>query len=277
MVQAAALAGAPTRALLGAVAGGSASDEVDEALEAGVLEAVPRDPVLRFSHPLLREAAETMLPGPARRRLHRVIGAAVDDPDEAAWHLASGADEPDEALAQAVERAAEAAGSHGATARAAALAGLAADLTPGPETPQAWRRRVGWLERLYGAGEYEQVLRLGDKWAVHLPVSLRGRLTAVRAYVQTDGECMCTLLAEAFRDLAGRDPVRAAEVGSELGVVTGISLGRLDEGRAHAAAAVAQARVAGNPVILRGALGIDGFLAALAGEADAGDWLREAV
>ena len=58
VVQAAALAGAPTRALLRAVAGGAAGEQVDEALEAGVLEAVPPDPVLRFSHPLLREAAE---------------------------------------------------------------------------------------------------------------------------------------------------------------------------------------------------------------------------
>ena len=101
VVQAAALAGAPTRGLLGAVAGGPVGGLVDEAVEAGVLEAVPPDPVLRFSHPLLREAAEAMLSGPARRRLHRVIGGAVEDPDEAAWHLARGADEPDEALAAA--------------------------------------------------------------------------------------------------------------------------------------------------------------------------------
>jgi hypothetical protein len=53
---------------------------IDEAVEAGALEAVPPDPVLRFSHPLLREAADAMLSGQARRRLHGVIGAAVEDP-----------------------------------------------------------------------------------------------------------------------------------------------------------------------------------------------------
>ena len=277
VVQVAALAGTPTRALLGAVAGGPAGDRVDEALEAGVLEAVPPDPVLRFSHPLLREAAEAMLAGPARRRLHRAIGIAVDDPDEAAWHLASGADEPDDALAQAVERAAQAAGSRGATARAAALAGMAAELTPDPESQQAWRRRIDWLERLHAVGEYEQVGRLVEKWALHVPVSLRGRLTAIRALAQTDIESRCRLLAEAFRDLAGHDPARAAEVGSDLSTHTGILLGRLHEGRTHAAPAVAQARAAGNPVILRKALAADGYLAAMAGEGDAGDQLREAV
>ena len=157
VVQAAALAGTPTRGLLGAVAGGPAGGLVDEAAEAGVLEAVPPDPVLRFSHPLLRETAEAMLSGPARRRLHRVIGAALEDPDEAAWHLARGADEPDEALAGRVERAAQNAAARGAAARAAALARSAAGLTPDPD---GWRRRILWLERLYAAGEFDQVRRL---------------------------------------------------------------------------------------------------------------------
>ena len=58
VVQTAAVAEAPTRALLRAVDGGAADGRVDEALEAGVLDAAPPDPVLRFSHPLLREAAE---------------------------------------------------------------------------------------------------------------------------------------------------------------------------------------------------------------------------
>ena len=183
VVQAAALAGAPTRGLLGAVAGGPAGGLVDEAVEAGVLEAVPPDPVLRFSHPLLREAAEAMLSGPARRRLHRVIGGAVEDPDEAAWHLARGADEPDEALAGRVEQAAQHAAARGAAARAAALARSAAELTPDPDSPDGWRRRIVWLERLDAAGEFDQVRRLGEKWALDVPLSWRGRLTAVRADV----------------------------------------------------------------------------------------------
>src|SRR5690349_17323498 len=53
--------------------------------------------------------------------------------------------------------------------------------------------------------------------------------------------------------------------------------GRLDQARVHAAAAVAQARVAGNPVILRAALAAAADLAVMAGEADAGVRLREAV
>jgi DNA-binding CsgD family transcriptional regulator len=277
VVQAAALAGAPTRGLLGVVAGGPAGGLVDEAVEAGVLEAVPPDPVLRFSHPLLREAAGAMLSGPARRRLHRVIGAAVEDTDEAAWHLARGADEPDEALAGRVERAAEHAAARGAAARAAALAGSAADLTPDPDGPDAWQRRIYWLERLDAAGEFDQVRRLGEKWAVDVPVSLRGRLTAVRAGVEADAESSCRLYCEAFEDLAGRDPARAARAGTQMCLELGGLVGRLNDSRSRAAAVIAQARAAGDPVLLREALAADGYLAAMAGEAGAGDRLREAV
>ena len=249
VVQAAALAGAPTRGLLGVVAGGPAGGLVDEAVEAGVLEEVPPDPVLRFSHPLLREAAEAMLSGPARRRLHRVIGGAVEDPDEAAWHLARGADEPDEALAGRVEEAAQHAAARGATARAVALAKEAAALTPDPGSPDGWRRRIVWLERLYAAGEFDQVRRLGQKWALDVPVSLRGRLTAVRADVEGDVGSACRLYTEAFEDLAGRDPARAVRVGTMMCVLLGVHMGRLDDARSRTEAVIAQARTAGDPVV----------------------------
>jgi DNA-binding CsgD family transcriptional regulator len=277
VVQAAALAGKPTRPLLRALAGEPAGQLVDEALEADVLEATPPDPVLRFSHPLLREAAERMLTGPQRRRLHRAIGASMDDPHEAAWHLACGADEPDEALARRVDRAVQDASARGAPARAAALARAAAGLTPDPDSHQAWYRRVVWLDRLATAGEYEQVRRLGEKWAVQVPAPLRGQLTALRAFVEADLEVACALHAEAFRDLAGRDPARAAQVGSENMLILGGLLGRLGEARECTAAVVAEARTAGSPVVLRQVLATDAFLAALAGDVGAGDRLRDAV
>ena len=194
----------------------------------------PPDPVLRFSHPLLREAAEGMLTGPGRRRLHRAIGGALDDPDEAAWHLARGADEPDEALAERAEHAAQHASARGAPARAAALAHAAAELTPDPDSLHAWRRRISWLEQLVAAGEFEQVRRLGEKWALDVPASLRGRLTAVRADVESRHRGGCAACyGEAFEDLAGRDPARAAQAGTERCLNLGILLGRLDDARSR--------------------------------------------
>jgi len=275
-VQAAALAGVPTRALLRMVADGPVDECVDEALEAGVLETGPPDPVLRFSHPLLREAATTMLTGPARRRLHRCIGAALADPDEAAWHLAQGAEEPDEALAARVEQAARNAGTRAAAALAAELARMAAELSPDPGSMTGWQRRILWLEQLYRASEFDQVRRLGEEWAVTVPVALRGQLNAVRANVPADLEATCALLAEAYENLAGRDPGRAANVAMYLGMRL-ILRGQLGEARRPLEAAVTQARTAGDPVALRTALGAGGLLAVIAGEPDAGDRLRAAV
>src|SRR5215470_5218909 len=117
---------------------------------------------------------------------------------------ARGADERDEALAGRVEQAARNAVARAAAARAAVLARSAAELTPDPDGPDAWRRRIYWLERLDAAGEFDQVRRLGEKWVLGVPVSLRGRLAAVRANVETDAESAYGLLAEAFEDLAGR-------------------------------------------------------------------------
>jgi DNA-binding CsgD family transcriptional regulator len=277
VVQAAALASAPTRSLLGAVAGEPVGEHVDEAIEAEVLEAALPDPVLRFSHPLLREAAERMLSGPCCRRLHRAIGAALDDPEEAAWHLASGASEPDGALAEQVERAAGHASARGARVRAAALAKMAAQLTPGLDSLDGWRRRIVWLERLEAAAEFDQVQQLGTQWAPHVPAALRGRLAATLAATEHDAEATCGLLARAFQDMAGTDPARAALVGATLAESLGIYLGRLAQARTWAAAAVEQARTAGDPAVLRQALAGEGILAVLAGEPGAGDMLRVAA
>lgn len=113
--------------------------------------------------------------------------------------------------------------------------------------------------------------------AAQVPAPLRGQLTALRAFVEADLEAACALHAEAFEDLAGRDPARAAQVGSENMLILGGLVGRLGEARECAAAVVAEARMAGNSVVLRQVLAADAFLAALAGDVGAGDHLRDAV
>lgn len=276
-VQAAALTSAPTRALLRTVMSGPVDGHVDEALQAGILLASPPDPVLRFSHPLLREAAEGMLTGPRIRELHRVIGAAMDDPYEAAWHLARGAEEPDEELAKRLELAALDAGVRGAPARAAALARAAVGLTPDQDSPEGWNRRLLWLSALTGSGEFDQARRNSREWATRIPISLRGALSLQRARVETDVEEQYELLVTALEDLAGRDPLRAALAYAQASIALGFFLGRLDQARLLAEAAIPHANATEIPPIVRGVLAANGLLAALAGEPGAGDQLREAI
>ena len=113
---------------------------------------------------------------------------------------------------------------------------------------------------------------------MQVPPSLRGRLTAVRADVEkTDIETACRFYGEAFADLAGRDPARAAQAGAQWCLYLGILLRRMDEARSRIGPVIAQARAAGNPVALRQTLAAAGHLAAAAGDPGAGDQLREAA
>jgi DNA-binding CsgD family transcriptional regulator len=277
VVQAAALTAAPTRVLLHIVTAGPVDEHVNEALEAGILQAAPPDPVLRFTHPLLREAAEGMLTDPRRRELHRVVGAALADPHEAAWHLARGAEETDEDLAKRLDLAAEDAATRGAPARAATLGRAAVGLTPDQDSPEGWRRRLMWLVWLTAAGEFDQARRNSKDWASRVPASMRGRLSVLRAHVETDIEETYGLFVTALEDLTRKEPLLTALAYAEASVVLGMLLGRLDQGRVLAAAAIPYARAAGYPPLLRGVLAADGLLTALAGEPGAGDQLRDAV
>ena len=131
-----------------------------------------------------------------------------------------------------VEHAAEAAGVHAVLPCAPPRwRRMAAELTPDPESPQAWRRRIGWLERLHAVGEYEQARRLGEKWALRCPsVAARAAQRRPRACRDRRRELPAACSPRRSRDLAGHDPARAAEVGSDLSTHTGILLGRLHEG-----------------------------------------------
>jgi DNA-binding CsgD family transcriptional regulator len=277
VIQVAALTAAPARALLRAVLPGPVDEHVDEAIEAGILHASPPDPLLRFSHPLLREAAEGMLTGPRKRRLHRDIGAAIDDPREAAWHLGQGADEPDEALAQRLQLAAEDALVRGTPARAAELAQAAVELTPDPNGLPGWHRRLVWLATLTAANEFGQVRRQGEKWATQVPDAMRGWLAVLRSRVETNAQDHLDLLVTAADDATGPDPLRSALASAEASIVLGLQLGQLAAARRLAAAAIPHAQATGIPVLLRGVMAADGLLAVLAGEPGAGDQLRAAI
>jgi DNA-binding CsgD family transcriptional regulator len=124
-------------ALAGSVASGAS---LEPAVEAGVVES--REGALRFSHPLLAEAAVSLLDPSERRSLHREIAGWIVEPEGRATHLALGADGPDEAIAVELARAAESAGRRGALVAAAELWELAASLTGTERQPEATRRLV---------------------------------------------------------------------------------------------------------------------------------------
>ncbi len=277
-VQIAALNVHPTRQQLRRILGLEADRYVEEAVDADILRVSPPRPEVSFSHPLLREAAHQTMSQSVRRRWHRALADATSDPDEAASHLAAAAIDPDEHLASVVFDSAQRSLAVGAPVRSLALAEAAVALTPDPAGVPAWQRRLLQVECLVAASEFDRARTLCDAWSLRkdIPINMQGELLTWCAWLAPDVDVAIRLLKEAV-PLLEHNPVRAAMAGTELARRVGVLSLRPVEAKRIANVAVQHARKAADPVVLRGALAIDGFLAALTGDPDAGNRLSAAA
>ena len=140
LVQVAALA-RPTVELVAVVQGDRerALLALDTAVHEGVVELDGSQ--VRFTHPLLASICYEQAPVWKQRAVHAALAGAVTDVEERARHLALAAEGPDAAVAMELAAAADHAAVRGATAAAAELSELAADLTP-DDPVQARARRL---------------------------------------------------------------------------------------------------------------------------------------
>jgi DNA-binding CsgD family transcriptional regulator/tetratricopeptide (TPR) repeat protein len=238
---------------------------VQEAIDSGLLES--RGGGLAFAHPLMRSVVVDEAPHVDRRAVHQRLAEVVSSTEQRARHLALGAPQPDDTVADEVEAAARTAAARGASFAAAQLAELAVPLTPLPRVTSRHRRSVLAAECHMQASQPGRARQLIAGVIEEMsPGPDRARLLRLQAgYLAYEG------------DLAGasaRWDAALREAGEELALRAAI---HRDMGRAllagtdrvaassHIEAALAYAQQAGDQTLVAQASAVQAYITFLTG------------
>ena len=118
----------PTIAVTEAASGIDRETGLRPALAAGIVDLDKSR--IRFTHPLLAAGAYETADRARRAEIHARLAELLDDPEARAWQLAASIGTPDEAVADALEEAAQHARRRGALRSAAQMLDRASELTP---------------------------------------------------------------------------------------------------------------------------------------------------
>jgi DNA-binding NarL/FixJ family response regulator len=169
-----------------------------------------------FRHPLVRSAVYRTATREQRREVHLALAEATDrsvDPDRRAWHLATAAAGPNEAVAAALEQSASRAQARGGLAAAAAFLHRSVALSGDPK--QRVRRALAAAQASLHAGIFEGALELlalaeastrDELQMAHVEL-LRGQI----AFASSMGTAAPPLLLKAAQRLERLDPELARE------------------------------------------------------------------
>jgi DNA-binding CsgD family transcriptional regulator len=169
-----------------------------------------------FRHPLVRSAVYGGASLEERRAVHVALAAATDrraDPDRRAWHLAAGAEGPDEEVAMELERSATRAHARGGLAAAAAFLQRSVALTV--ERDRRVERALAASEANLFAGAFDAALSMLSIADAGSPDELeRARTELLRgqiAFSSNIGNDAPPLLLKAAKRLERLDPELARE------------------------------------------------------------------
>jgi DNA-binding CsgD family transcriptional regulator len=220
------------------------------ALDAGIVE-LDGARVL-FTHPLLAAGAYETADPLRRADVHARLAELLEDPEARAWQLAAAVDEPDDAVAAALEDAARHARSRGAPRPAALLLDRARELTPAGLGDVAVRRGVEAAYLHFESGDSPRAeAQLRELIAPLAPGLLRARALWVLARIRTYEAPLeaADLFLEVVQEASGDTEL---EAGAHEGVASSLyyALERLSESAEHANAALELARALGDEMLV---------------------------
>jgi len=167
-----------------------------------------------FRHPLVRSAVYNVASRAERADAHRLLASIATDSLARASHLAAATDDPDEAVAMELERAASAAARRGAFASAGAVLVRAAELSTDAGT--RGRRLVAAAQAYLDAGESDAASQRAEEALVGVPTGYdRAALAAVQGALELqrgNPAVAYGVLFNAARAVAAEDPERALEL-----------------------------------------------------------------
>jgi DNA-binding CsgD family transcriptional regulator len=251
----------PTRQLVAQIISpqSEATCAIEDALEAGVLEDDGQR--LRFTHPLLGSIAYSLAWSEERRRMHRLLGSIVDQPEERARHLALASPGADAEVASALDVAARASRARGAPDAAAELAELAEHLTPEEDVEALGSRaiRAGMYYR--EAGDPTRARTSLERAIDCLPQGHeRASALLLLGYIVMDAWSPADSIPilERAREEAGNDPDLLCDVEQGLAWVM-YSSGDCAPAASHAWKAMALAELGSDPMMMYEAIGTVAF------------------
>ncbi len=188
---------------------------MEEAERSGLLAV--RDGGVELRHPLVRSAVYGAATSTERRRVHRALAAALEgsgDDDRRAWHLAASVEQPDAAVVDALDAAAERALRRGGHEAASAAWERAAELSVGGDRV---RRLAAAAESAWLAARPGRARLLADSALAQAvdPVD-RCDLQGLRAHVEFNTGSLdagLRLVLQAAQQIAPHDAGRAAQLG----------------------------------------------------------------
>jgi DNA-binding CsgD family transcriptional regulator len=272
-----AVASTPTLALLGRALGEDPETVLQPGQDAGLINL--EGDRIRFVHPLFASAVYSMMNEPDRRDLHRRLAGLVERPEERARHLARAANEPDEAIAATLERAARQARSRGAPSAAAELSEEAVRLTPAAAAESAQKRRIDAAAYRFEAGDTERAQKLLAEAVSSAPPGWQraeALIRLARIHLYGDRTKAVGLFEQALVEEEGNESIRLdAEEG--LALCLFFMRREIPAAEEHAREAVVLARELDDPRKLAIALGTHGLIQGLLGRPEAADSLESAI